>query len=163
MSPWHLSSAQPCRSTSAGRSWPRSMALLGTIVVQSVINAAALIMLGVVVALTSGLVSSHPYVLPALLALPALAIGVLELLPRLARKGAQRTTSVTAGIVRVLVRVHKGLAALRQPRLIAAAAGRRGPIRRECRRGGPPHAFERGRVPTRGSHRAEHRVRGAGG
>jgi phosphatidyl-myo-inositol alpha-mannosyltransferase len=96
--------------------------LLGTIVVQSVINAAALIMLGVVVALTSGLVSSHPYVLPALLALPALAIGVLELLPRLARKGAQRKTSVTGWIVRVLVRVHKGLAALRQPRLIAAAA-----------------------------------------
>jgi phosphatidyl-myo-inositol alpha-mannosyltransferase len=109
-------------SRRVGRASVSFPTLLGTVVVQSVINAAALIMLGVMVALTSRLLKSHPYVLPALLALPALAIGLLELEPRLASKGAQRMTSVTRGIVRFLVRVRKGLAALRQPRLIAAAA-----------------------------------------
>lgn len=101
-----------------GRTFPM---LLGTILVQSVINVAALIGLGIVVALTSDLVSSHPYVLPALLALPAMALAVLELAARLAGRETGRHASTAAVVVRVLTRVRSGLAVLRRMRPMATA------------------------------------------
>lgn len=97
--------------------------LLGTIVAQAVVNAAALLALGVVVALTSDLVSSHPYVLPALLALPLLAIALIELGPGLAGRETGRQASIVGAVVRVLGQVRAGLAVLGQARPMAAATG----------------------------------------
>jgi phosphatidylinositol alpha-mannosyltransferase len=100
------------------RSFPT---VLGTIVVQSGINAVALLVLGVVVALTSNLVSSHAYVLPALLVLPALAIGVLELVPRLVRHHHERRRAVIGPTLHLLARAQAGLRVLRAPRALAVA------------------------------------------
>ncbi len=98
--------------------------LLGTLVSQTMLNLAALAMLGVIIVSTTPLFHSGTQKLFAFSLVPLILLVVVLLAPLLMRRnGNGRLARLGGAVHRALVQVRAGLAVFRDPRRGAAAAG----------------------------------------
>jgi phosphatidylinositol alpha-mannosyltransferase len=96
--------------------------LLGTLVAQTALNIVALLVLAVILLASTSLLSAHPGVIPALIAVPAALLGIVLAGPALLpNAGEGRLGRALAALRRALLRVRAGLSVFRGPREAALA------------------------------------------
>ncbi len=122
---------EPSRSLIVARRLGRARetlpAVLGTIIAQTLLNLAALVVLGVIVFSSVDIFAGHRGALLIASIAPIAVLLVVLVTPTLLRRGPPTSSSraqvLAARMRRTLTRVRGGLRVFRQPRLAAAAAG----------------------------------------